>query len=162
RASLVLRFEGRSPTRATLPREEFIPLKDVTLHTVDWSGGEPTVLGIHGSAGMAHTFGALAERLAPTARFVGVDLRGHGFSDKPPAGYDLERHVDDIRQLIAALSLQRPVLLGHSAGGTVAAFVGLATEVAGLILLEAMIGDRAFTENAAAQSAPLATSLGSP
>ena len=162
RASLVLRFEGRSPTRATLPREEFIPLKDVTLHTVDWSGGEPTVLGIHGSAGMAHTFGALAERLAPTIRFVGVDLRGHGFSDKPPAGYDLERHVEDVRQLIAALGLRQPILLGHSAGGTVAAFVASTTDVAGLVLLEAMIGDRAFTENATTQAAPLATRLGSP
>lgn len=162
RPSLVLRFEGHSSTRRTLPREEFIPLKEVTLHVVDWAGGEPTVLGIHGSAGMAHTFGALAERLAPTVRFVGVDLRGHGFSDKPPAGYDLERHVEDVRQLIAALGLRRPILIGHSAGGTVAAFVASAADVSGLVLLEAMIGDRAFTENAVAQAAQLATTLGSP
>ena len=160
--SLVLRFEGRSPTRAPLPREEFIPLKDVTLHIVDWVGGGPTVLGIHGSAGMAHTSGALAERLAARVRFVGVDLRGHGFSDKPPVGYGLERHVEDVLQLIAALGLRQPILLGQSAGGTVAAFVASATDVTGLILLEAMIGDRAFTENAAAQAAPLATALGSP
>jgi pimeloyl-ACP methyl ester carboxylesterase len=125
-------------------------------------GGNPTVLAIHGSAGMAHTLGALAQRLAPTVRVVGVDLRGHGFSDKPPAGYDLERHVEDVRQLIGALGLRRPVLLGHSAGGTIATFVASTTEVAGLILLEAMIGDRAFTENAAAQAAPLATKLGQP
>ena len=162
RPSLVLRFEGQPVARSTLPREEFIPLKDVTLHIAEWAGGEPTIVAIHGSAGMGHTFGALAERLAPTVRFVGVDLRGHGFSDKPPVGYDLDRHVEDIRQLIAALGLRRPVLLGHSAGGTVAAFVALATDVAGVILLEAMIGNRAFTENAAAQAAPLATSLGVP
>lgn len=161
-SSLALRFEGQIRARATLPREDFIPLKEVTLHIVDWMGGEPTVLAIHGSAGMAHTLGALAERLAPTVRVVGVDLRGHGFSDKPPAGYDLERHVEDVRQLIGALGLRRPVLLGHSAGGTIAAFVASATDVAGLILLEAMIGDRAFTENAAAQAAPLATTLGRP
>jgi hypothetical protein len=43
-----------------------------------------------------------------------------------------------------------------------AAFVALATDVAGVILLEAIIGNRAFTEDAAAQSAPLATSLGVP
>lgn len=161
-SSLALRFEGQIRARATLPREDFIPLKEVTLHIVDWMGGEPTVLAIHGSAGMAHTLGALAERLAPTVRVVGVDLRGHGFSDKPPAGYDLERHVEDVRQLIGALGLRRPVLLGHSAGGTIAAFLASATDVAGLILLEAMIGDRAFTENAAAQAAPLATKLGPP
>jgi pimeloyl-ACP methyl ester carboxylesterase len=67
-----------------------------------------------------------------------------------------------LRQLIADLGLRRPVVLGHSAGGTVAALVALATDVGGVILLEAMIGNRAFTEDAAAQSAPLATSLGVP
>ena len=114
----MLRFEGQSSAGAVLPREDFAPLKDVTLHIVDWTGREPTILAIHGSAGMAHNFGAL--------------------------------------------NLRRPVLLGHSAGGTVAAFVASEADVGGLVLLESMIGDRAFTENAAAQAAPLATRLGQP
>ncbi|HKW94214.1 MAG TPA: alpha/beta fold hydrolase [Methylomirabilota bacterium] len=156
------RFETAVATRPTLPREDLVPLREVTLHVVDWAGAEPTILALHGSAGMAHTFGALAERLTPVHRFVGVDLRGHGFSDKPPSGYDLERHVADIAELIEALHLRRPVLLGHSAGGAIATFVAARTDVAGLILLEGMIGDRAFSENAAAQAAPLAGSLGQP
>jgi pimeloyl-ACP methyl ester carboxylesterase/DNA-binding SARP family transcriptional activator len=160
RPSLAAKFEGGTPGHRTLPREYLVPLKEVTLHVVDWSGGEPAILGVHGSAGMAHTLGALAEKLAPAHRFIGVDLRGHGFSDKPPAGYDLERHVDDVGQLIEALGLRRPVLLGHSAGGTIAAFVAARIDdVAGVVLLEAMIGERAFAENAAAQSAPLAEQL---
>lgn len=162
RPALVLQFEGQTSARSALPREDFVPLKDVTLHIVEWAGGEPAILAIHGSAGMAHNFGALAERLAPRFRLLGVDLRGHGFSDKPPSGYDLRRHIEDICQLIPVLNLRRPVLLGHSAGGTVAAFVASEADVAGLVLLEAMIGDRAFTENAAAQAAPLATRLGRP
>src|SRR5262249_7834084 len=125
-------------------------------------GSEPAILALHGSAGMAHTFGALAERLAPAHRFVGVDLRGHGFSDKPPSGYDLERHVEDMCELIGALRLRPPVVLGHSAGGAIATFVANKTDLAGLILLEGMVGDRAFAENAAAQAAPLANSLGQP
>jgi pimeloyl-ACP methyl ester carboxylesterase/DNA-binding SARP family transcriptional activator len=160
--SVALRFEGRVPIRAALPREDLVPLKDVTLHVVDWAGAEPPVLAIHGSAQMAHSFGALAARLAPAHRFVGLDLRGHGFSDKPPSGYDLERHVDDVCQLIDAMRLRRPVILGHSAGGAIAAFVAGRAEVAGLVLMEAMIGDRAFAENAAAQAAPLAADLGVP
>ena len=48
-------------------------------------------------------------------------------------------------------------MLGHSAGGTIAAFLAARGEASGLVLLEAMIGDRAFAENAAAQAAPLAT-----
>lgn len=154
------RFEAVTRSGPTLPREDLLPLAEVTIHVVEWPGGEPAILGIHGSAGLAHGLGVLAERLAPTLRFVALDLRGHGFSDKPPSGYDLERHVDDVLQLVDALNLRRPVLLGHSAGGTIAAFVAARADVAGLILLEGMIGDRAFVENAAAQSAPIALTLG--
>ena len=88
-----------------------------------------------------------------------MDLRGHGFSDKPPRGYALEDHVADILQLLVALDLRRPIILGHSAGGTIAAFVAGRAEIAGLILLEAMIGDRAFTDNAVAQGRPLAEGI---
>ena len=35
-----------------------MPLKEVTLHIVEWTGAEPAILGIHGSAQMAHSFGA--------------------------------------------------------------------------------------------------------
>src|SRR5262249_60383117 len=55
-----------------------------------------------------------------------------------------------------------PVLLGHSAGGAIAAFVAPRAEIGGLVLLEGMIGDQAFAKNAAAQASPLATSLGLP
>jgi pimeloyl-ACP methyl ester carboxylesterase/DNA-binding SARP family transcriptional activator len=156
---VVCRFESTPPAGRTAPREELVPLRDVTIHIVEWPGTEPTILAIHGSAGSAHFFGALAERLAPRHRFVALDLRGHGFSDKPPRGYTLAHHVGDIVQLVAALGLRRPVLLGHSAGGTVAAFAAPGADAGGLILLEGMIGDRAFTENAAAQMAPRAASL---
>ena len=37
---------------------------------------------------------------------VALDLRGHGFSDKPSAGYELDHHILDILQLIDALQLQ--------------------------------------------------------
>jgi pimeloyl-ACP methyl ester carboxylesterase/DNA-binding SARP family transcriptional activator len=159
RPSLVKRFEGRSPSGRPLPRERLVPLLDVTLHIVEWGSGEPTILAVPGSAGLAHTFGALAERLEAFHRVVAVDLRGHGFSDKPPAGYDLDQHVRDLSQLIQCLRLRRPVIMGHSAGGAVATFVAAAADVAGLVLLEGMVGDRAFRENAAAQAAPIAAQL---
>jgi len=160
RPSLARRFETNPSPGPTLPREDMVSLREVTIHIVDWPGEEPAILAIHGSAGMAHTLGAVAERLVPTSRFVALDLRGHGLSDKPPRGYSLDNHVEDVLQLIDALELRCPVLLGHSAGGTIAAFVAARADVAGLILLEGMIGDRAFAENAAAQAAPLADALG--
>jgi hypothetical protein len=74
RPALAAQFEDQPSMRATLPDESLVHVKDVTLHVVDWPGGEPAILAIHGSAQMAHSFGALAERLAPHHRFIGLDL----------------------------------------------------------------------------------------
>jgi pimeloyl-ACP methyl ester carboxylesterase/DNA-binding SARP family transcriptional activator len=163
RYDVARRFESvRSPApngRGLMPIDELVPLTEVTVHVVEWPGAEPAILGIHGSGLSAYSLTALAERLSPDIRFAALDLRGHGFSDKPPSGYNLERHVADVEELVAALDLRRPVLLGHSAGGTVAAFAASQIDSAGLILLEGMIGDRAFAENAVARGAPIADSL---
>jgi pimeloyl-ACP methyl ester carboxylesterase len=90
----------------------------------------------------------------PDIRFVAMDLRGHGFSDKPPAGYSVDQHVEDVRELIGQLGLRRPVLLGFSMGGAIAAFLAARIDCSGLVLLEGVVGDRAFTENAAALVMP--------
>ena len=155
RYAVARRFERIPQRRRVEQREFFVALRDVTIHIVDWPGKDPAIMGIHGSAGTAYEFTALAERLAPEHRFVAMDLRGHGYSDKPPSGFALADHVGDIRQLIAALELHRPILMGFSAGGAIATFTAAETDIAGLVLLEAMVGDRAFTENAATQGAPI-------
>jgi len=159
RRSMARRYETQPPDGPVLPTEDLVPLREVTLHVLEWPGDEPAVLAIHGSGGGAYHFATLAERLEPQRRLVALDLRGHGFSDKPPRGYDVEDHVGDVVELIEALALRRPVLLGFSAGGTVATFAATHTNVGGLILLEGMVGDRAFRENAVAQAAPLADLL---
>jgi lipase len=120
------------------------------MHVVDWSGEPPPVVGIHGSAGHAYGLTALGERLAPDVRFVAVDLRGHGFSDKPPSGYGVREHVGDLLELIDALALEKPILLGHSIGGAIATFAAQAggDRIGGLVLFDAVVGDRRFVEKA--------------
>lgn len=152
RPSLSRRFECRVPAGPALPREDLVALAEVTIHIVEWPGGKPAILGIHGSAGSAYSLTALGERLAPGNRFIAMDLRGHGFSDKPPSGYDLLRHAEDIRQLIEVLGLKRPVVLGFSLGGPVAATVATRCDLGGLILLEGAIGNRAFLEQRGAET----------
>src|SRR5438874_12711237 len=95
-----------------------------------------TLFRSHGSAGSAYSLTALGERLAPVHRFLALDLRGHGFSDKPPSGYDLASHVEDVSQLIDVLALERVVVLGFSLGGPVAAGVAANRDGGGLVLLE--------------------------
>jgi pimeloyl-ACP methyl ester carboxylesterase/DNA-binding CsgD family transcriptional regulator len=119
------------------------------MHMVDWPGAEPTILAIHGSGGYAERFTSLGEELAPEVRVIAADLRGHGFSDKPPTGYGVDEHVGDLLQLITELGLHKPILLGHSLGGAIATFVAEAAgdRIGGLILHDAVVGDPAFTRS---------------
>jgi pimeloyl-ACP methyl ester carboxylesterase len=149
--SLTRRFEPDAPSGRIPPDDSLIALSQLTLHIVDWPGADPPIVAIHGSTMSAYTFTALAERLSPDIRFVAVDLRGHGFSDKPPTGYSVEQHVEDLSELITVLALHQPIVLGFSIGGAIAAFLAARNDCRGLILLEGVIGDRAFTENAAAR-----------
>ncbi len=54
-------------------------------------------------------------------RCVLLDRRGHGRSDRPSTGYDLDTLADDVAALIGHLDLRDVTLVGHSAGGAEAA-----------------------------------------
>ena len=91
----------------------------VTLAYREATGlGQPIVL-VHGWC-CDHTY------LAPQFehfrqlghRVISVDLRGHGASDKPCQAYPIASFVDDLAWLCSALELNRPILIGHSMGGT--------------------------------------------
>jgi pimeloyl-ACP methyl ester carboxylesterase/DNA-binding SARP family transcriptional activator len=161
RRELALRYEPERPAGRSLPHDELVSLREVTMHVVDWPGGEPAILAVHGSAGHAYGLTALGEQLAPDVRFVAVDLRGHGFTDKPPSGYQVRDHVEDLLQLLATLDLHRPILLGHSIGGAIATLVaeGSRGRIGGLILFDAVVGDRLFVESASFVVDAFGTSL---
>jgi microsomal epoxide hydrolase/non-specific protein-tyrosine kinase len=53
-------------------------------------------------------------------RVYAPDPRGYGATDHRSGGYDVETLTDDVRGLIAALRLDRPVLVGHDWGGELA------------------------------------------
>ena len=134
----------------TLPADELVPLSSVTIHVVSWPGSGRPVLAIHGSGMSGYALTTLAERLLPELRLVAPDLRGHGFSDKPAEGNGLEDNAADVRELASALGLERPLMLGFSIGGAVATVAASKMNVSGLILLEGVVGDQAFTASVGA------------
>jgi pimeloyl-ACP methyl ester carboxylesterase len=54
-------------------------------------------------------------------RCVLLDRRGHGRSDRPSSGYDVNTRADDLAALIEHLDLRNAILVTHSAGGGEAA-----------------------------------------
>ena len=95
----------------------------VRLHYLDWGGdGQPLLL-LAGLFGSAHGFDEVAPALARHFRVVALTRRGHGKSDSPATGYALDVLVEDIRQFLDALHLDRVPVAGVSAGGVEAALV---------------------------------------
>jgi non-heme chloroperoxidase len=50
-------------------------------------------------------------------RCITFDRRGHGRSDEPGHGYDIDTLADDLRSVLAGLDLRDVTLIGHSLGG---------------------------------------------
>ncbi len=94
---------------------------DVTLQCAEWAGGDepPPVLCVHGLSANCRCWDVMAGALAPARRVLAVDLRGRGLSDKPPSGYSVAHHVDDLARLLDHVDLKRPVLMGHSLGALI-------------------------------------------
>ncbi|QKY20084.1 alpha/beta hydrolase [Halolamina sp. CBA1230] len=82
----------------------------------------PAVLFLHGYS-LSHLSwrDQLRSSLADRYRFVAMDLRGHGDSEKPDSGYrESEVWADDVQAVADALSLDSFALVGWSYGSLVA------------------------------------------
>jgi pimeloyl-ACP methyl ester carboxylesterase len=82
----------------------------------------PTIVALHGGPGFDHAyFKPFLEPLTETAQIIYLDLRCQGRSSHPPVETcTLEQMADDVAAFCHALGLERPTILGHSAGGFVA------------------------------------------
>lgn len=75
-------------------------------------------------------------------RCIAVDRRGHGRSDRPSGGYDIDTTADDLAVLLEHLDLRDVTLVGHSTGGAeVARYVARHGEdrVARVVFLSAIL-----------------------
>ena len=117
---------ARSST-ATVVERRIVVSPGVELHVearVANRSAVPFVL-VHGLASNARLWDGVAEHLHAVGHTVVViDQRGHGRSDAPDLGYDLDTAVADLLALIKALELDRPVLAGQSWGGNVVLELG--------------------------------------
>jgi pimeloyl-ACP methyl ester carboxylesterase len=107
-------------------KSAFITVNGVRLHYLDWGGKGEAMLFLHGMGDTPHIYDVLAPKFTNQFRVLGLTRRGHGQSDKPETGYDTATLVEDIRQFLDALTIQRVVLVGHSmAGDELTRFAGV-------------------------------------
>ena len=84
------------------------------------TGSGPAVVLIHGMLNTSRHWRGVAERLADRFTVVAPDLHGHGGSAGPVGDFSLGAHAAGIRDLLAALGIDRATIVGHSLGGGVA------------------------------------------
>ena len=150
------------PDTAAEPEGFLVAADDGTrIHFHDWGGPVASAAGAAAGGGAAAgrglgrsrgragawdaaarvVLGARRRRLAVVARTVVADLRGHGLSDAPQDGYDLDTLAADVAVVAegsGALDRGAVVLAGHGLGAIVAAGAAalLGARCAGLVLVD--------------------------
>src|SRR5688572_13391430 len=98
------------PAGASFEPESLVVTMDTgdRVHYLDW--GRPTtereplppLLLIHGLQQTAWAWAPICRRLSTRTHLLAVDLRGHGLSDSPRTGYDLESLAYDALTVLSA------------------------------------------------------------
>lgn len=101
------------------------PLRTTALPTgpFTWTeeGEGPVIVAVHGAPGSVRDWRWVGAALPPTIRFVRLDLPGFGGTPRATApGAHLDARGRFVADALAALGIDRCVLLGHSMGGPVA------------------------------------------
>lgn len=122
---------------------------DVSIYYKDWGTGQPVVFS-HGWPLNADEWEAQMFFLASKGyRTIAHDRRGHGRSEQPWEGYDMDTFADDLAQLIEMLDLKEVVLVGHSmGGGEVSRYVGRhgTKRIAKVVLISSVTPSRLKTD----------------
>lgn len=123
------------------PDSQFIEVNGVDLHVKKMGQGEPVFLLLHGFASSLYTWQAVMEPLSQLGTVIAFDRPAFGLTERPldwegQNPYSPEAQVELVRGLLDHFSLDQAILVGNSAGGTLAmqAALALPERVSGLIL----------------------------
>ena len=110
----------------------------------DEGTGQPVVL-IHGITEDHRAWDEFAPALARGLRVIRVDLPGHGASS-PLAEYSAPALVTPLAELVRALKLPAPHVVGHSLGGLLATLIGALVPVRSILNVDQSLRLASFIE----------------
>ena len=120
-----IRFRSTTVTSVTTGRDRPRPWQGrcttpdgLGIAVYDFGGSGDDLLLVHATGFCAEVLGPLAARLAGHYHCWGLDLRGHGRSDRPGDGnFAWSGFRTDVLCVIDHLGLEQPMGFGHSCGG---------------------------------------------
>jgi pimeloyl-ACP methyl ester carboxylesterase len=99
-------------------RHRWVEARGLRFHLAEAGEGDDVVLCLHGWPQHWYEWRDLLPRLAAAGhRAIAMDLRGFGWSDAPPGGYEKENLATDVLAVLDELGLERVKLVGHDWGG---------------------------------------------
>ncbi|MCF7804938.1 MAG: alpha/beta hydrolase [Candidatus Marinimicrobia bacterium] len=97
----------------------YIELPHYRLHYQQYGSG-PALVFLHGLTFDSRMWQAQYDVFRDENLVLGLDFRGHGYSDAPEEPYTLDTYIGDVSALLNALHLPNAILVGLSLGGAVA------------------------------------------
>lgn len=102
------------------PQSRTTTLPTITLHHLEWPGAGRTVVLLHPNRTNARVWDFAVAATRRGDRMIALDHRGHGESEWPLNGYQLDDYVDDDIAFIESLGTGPVDLVGAATGGNIA------------------------------------------
>ncbi len=149
-------LEGTAPPdQLADPDSRFVEVNGITIHYKIAGEGEPAFMLLHGFGASTFSWREVMGPLSEMGTVVAFDRPGFGLTERPMPGewegegrglaalspYSPEAQADITVGLMDALGIERAVLVGNSAGGTVALLTALTypERVEALVLVDAAV-----------------------
>ena len=133
------------PDQLADPDSQFVDIHGVSLHYKEHGEGDPAFVLLHGFGASEFSWRAVVAPLSTLGRVIAFDRPAFGLTERPLPGewsdwnpYRPEAQVDLTIGLMDRLGVERAILVGHSAGGSISMLTALAhpDRVAALVLVD--------------------------
>lgn len=120
------------PRQLADPDSQFAEVNGIQVHLKVVGQGNPTLLLLHGLAANLLSWQRVLEPLSHAGTVIAFDRAGFGLTSRPMSGewsganpYSTQSQVNTAIGLMDRWGVDQAVLIGHSAGGTIAALAAL-------------------------------------
>lgn len=137
-----------SPRELADADSQFIEVNGIDVHYKQAGQGEPAILLLHGFGASTYSWREVIQPLGEIGRVIAFDRPAFGLTERPLPGewngdnpYSPAAQVDLVFALMDSLGIESAILVGNSAGGTVAMNAALAhpERVRALVLVDAAV-----------------------
>jgi pimeloyl-ACP methyl ester carboxylesterase len=138
----------RPPRQLADPDSRFITVDGLEFHYKVYGEGEPAIILLHGFGSSLFTWGEIAKPLADLRTVIAYDRPAFGLTQRPLPSewsgenpYSPSTQVNQLVGLMDSLGISKAILVGNSAGGTIAVDAALAhpERIEALVLINAAV-----------------------